>query len=351
MNFLMMLGLALSSFQAQAVKANYSVEKITDDVIVRYLDSTDAKTFNLPSSTANKDLQICRQHIAKAVCWVDPNPFGVEMDRPCLKGGEKFVPAFEGHFDRSSDMIKKMYCHVDRLWVEKQTDSTAYASPIMDRFGGKMIAGGVGVRQEVVELQATFDHWLSWKEETSFGGDLETTKSTMGVINYISNKSEKEFFFDYVMNHEFGHLFDFANDINERFTTSDWSKLSWKTPSQPTSGNDYPLRDRLCYYYCHGHFIDKKDAGVIFSGLMKTNFLSTYASRHPAEDWAETFAHYIAAKDLGLVYRVETQDQKFDLTAHFNSPLLEQKREYVEKFMKSSYLYPGETAISPVIQQ
>lgn len=350
MKFLMMLGFVLGGMQAQAVKTNYSIEKITDDVIVRYSDDSLSQHLNLPSAKSNKDLQLCRQHIAKAVCWVDPSPLGVQYDRPCLSGGEQFIAAFEGHFDRSSDIIKKMYCHVDRLWVEKETDATAYASPIMDRYGGKMISGGVGVRQEVVEQLATFDHWLSWKEETSFGGDLSTTKTTMGLINYVSNRPSKDFFFDYVMNHEFGHLFDFANDINERFTTSDWSRLSWKTPAKPNSANDYPLRDRLCYYFCNGNYIDKSDSASIFSGLMKTNFISTYASRHPSEDWAETFAHYIAANTLGLAFHVETQGQKFDMTAHFHSPLLAKKREYVENFLKSAIVYPGESSAVPNLQ-
>lgn len=342
MKFLSLLGLFVFAVQSQAVQVNYSTERISDDLVIRYSEENLSRPLGLPSEKANKDLKECRLHIAKAICWVDPSPWGVEIDRPCLKGGEKFVSAFEGHFDRSSDMIKEMYCHVDRLWVEKQTDATAYASPIMDRMGGKMVAGGVGVRQEVVEQLANFDQWLSWKEETSFGGDLSSTTKTMGLINYVSNKPEKEFFFDYVMNHEFGHLFDFANKINGRFNTTTWSRISWQNSSTPTANNDYPLRSRLCYYFCQGDYLDKKDAPKVFSGMINTNFLSTYASRHPSEDWAETFAHYIAANTLGLVYHVEIQGQKFDMTAHFHSDLLKEKREYTEKFMNGKIIYPGE---------
>ena len=339
-----LLGLFLFVTQLHAAKNSYFIENPSHDVIIRYSKQTHSEIFSNGNPKANKDLKECRLNIAKAVCWVDPAPWGLGSSRPCLAGSEKFIAAFEGHFDRSSELIQRMYCHVDKIWVEKELDSTAYASPIYDR-NHQMVGGGVGIRQEVLESPLSFGQWLSWKEETSFGGGLKSTGSSLNLIKYVSNKTEREFFLDYVMNHEFGHLFDFANDVNNNSADS-WTNISWYY-STPKKKYDYPLRDRLCYYSCHGDFLDRKDAAVLFSGLLKTNFLSTYASRHPSEDWAETFAHYIAANELGLKYQVDIEGQSFDMTAHFQSPLLKEKRDYVENFIKSKILYPGEKAVLP----
>lgn len=107
-----------------------------------------------------------------------------------------------------------MYCHLDKLWIEKSFPATAYASPLVDS-KMKMISGAVGVRQELVETHLSFDDWISWKEETTFGGSLDMNSNRLGLINYYSNLNTKEFGFDYVVNHEFGHLFDFANNLNQ----------------------------------------------------------------------------------------------------------------------------------------
>lgn len=322
-----------------AADNSYFINHPSDDIRIRYSNDVIRKPLTVKNP---KDLSECRAHIAKAVCWVEPAQDGALADelRPCLKDGYKYVSFFENHFDRSSDLIKKMYCSVDKLWVEKKLSSSAYASPLFDT-NGQIAAGGVGVRQEILDANLGFDQFLSWKEETSFGGSLKSTDPQMNLIQYSSNKATKDFFVDYVMDHEFGHLFDFANKLNHTGAGS-WTDLSWKNMRFPKAENDFPLREQLCYYSCGANFIPHAQATKLFSDLLATNFLSTYASSHPMEDWAESFALYISTVQLGLNLEIHIQGQNFKMTEHFHSPLLKSKRDYVENFLKSGFKYPGE---------
>jgi hypothetical protein len=91
---------------------------------------------------------------------------------PCLPEGENYHLAFEHHFDRSPPIIQKMYCHLSRIMIEKSFSATAYAQLDTDS-SGKVIGGIVGIRKELLGNPMKFDEWLSWKEESSFGGLLQ----------------------------------------------------------------------------------------------------------------------------------------------------------------------------------
>jgi hypothetical protein len=348
----------LSTLLMVSAQAQIRTSMNHGDVIIRHATSQWSQA--LPAPT---DLKDCRARIKNIICWVEPwDENGPEDQvRACIPGGEKYASAFEGHFDRSPEYIQKMYCHLDKLWIEKNFYATAYATPVMDA-SGKIVGGGVGVREEILNSNLSFDSWISWKEETSFGGPLVTSGKSLDLIHYKSNRNTKEFFFDYVMNHEFGHLFDFANSLNqigqcEYYKGDDgkyhrrgdckplpgsWSDISWFDTEFPKAEQRYAFRDDLCFYSCHGKYIPQNNAADLFAGLMQTNFHSTYASANMMEDWAEAFALTIAHENFGLNYGIEIQGRYFDMSQHFYSPLMSEKKTYVEKFIAGPKIYPGQ---------
>lgn len=288
-------------------------------------------------------LSDCRDRIQKLVCLANPVESGNPDDgynRPCLNGSEQYAIHFERHFDRSHELIQKMYCHLTKIFIEQNSEGTAYAGPVMDA-GNKMIGALFGIRKEILGANLSFDSWLSWKEETTFGGGTISTGPRMGLIEYKSNKASNDFLIDYVIAHEFGHLFDFANGLQKRNPGS-WADISWVNFGEAKPEFDFPLRDKICFYFCEGKFLDKKDAVTMFTDLLKTNFLSPYASRYGEEDWAESLALYLYTVNNGLKLEVTVSGQTFNLTEHFYSPLMKEKRDYIEGFLKSSYIYPGE---------
>lgn len=109
----------------------------------------------------------------------------------------------------------------------------------------------------------------------------------------------------------------------------------------PIPAADFPWRKDLCFYTCYGHFLEAKNAAALFKGLMTSPFQSTYAAKDFLEDFADTFAMKLA-HDQGLRYTLTVSGQSFDLSAHFASPLMQPKLEYVEKFLSGKIAYPGE---------
>lgn len=353
-------GVAKTSSQGVAKTSNqrFATSQWQGDVVIRTTD----KVFQ--SGPVPTDLADCRARIAKIVCLVEPMNADEEGDdfdqRACEPGGESYAWAFEGHFDRSVPVIQKMYCHLSKIWIEKSFVGTAYAGLVRDS-SGKTIGGGIGIRREVLESKLGFDDWLSWKEETSFGGSADSNAPRIGVLNYVSNRPTSDFFLDYVLNHEFGHIFDFANGLNattecryrekapgewERVGTCEplpgtWGALSWRNVSEPLAGNDFAGREKICFYFCNGQFLKAAEAIDLFLGMLGTNFPSTYSSRYPSEDFAENFALKLAHDD-GLRLKLETGGHSLDLSGHFLGPKLDTKRRYVEDLIQKGPRYPGE---------
>ena len=357
-----LLVVLLSSFflsLAQAETAPHS-HWSGDDVYVRVVSGSDHQ------QNFSKNLSDCRKRIPSLLCWVDPvidDDDSADADgraRPCLKDSEKFASAFEGHFDRSPKLIQEMYCHLDKIWIEKSFAGTAYASPLVDK-SGRVIAGGIGVREEVLNSPLSFDDWLSWKEETTFGGDLSTNAPRLHIIQYKSNHPTKEFFVDYLLDHEFGHLFDFANKLNRTLPCSyekdadgnwkqvgkctplpgSWGEISWTDNREVKPAAEFPFREGVCFYFCNGKFVAPANIDAMFSGLMKSTFQTTYASRFATEDWAEAFALVLAHEQLGLSFGAQIGTHFYDLSQHLYSVELEPKRLFVDRFLSGIIYYPG----------
>jgi hypothetical protein len=308
----------------------------------------------------------CRSHIAKVICLVNPeeseeskNP----LDRPCLKGGAAYAHYFETHYDRSNIMIQGMYCHLERIWIEKKFSATAYATGISDVSGGPVTGGAVGIRKEVLDSDSDFDRWLTWKEETNFGGSKVSTDPSVGVLAFRSNKQTHADLLDYILNHEFGHLFDFGNSITKlqdcesnepsnavaepvkacAFEPESFGYLSWTDSEVPRPENRFPGQDDFCFYACdETNQIDPKFTSILYSGLIKSNYISSYAASNPWDDWAETFASYLAYEDGSMQLRLQTGGRRFNIRRHFYSEVMQSKREYVQRFIRGNYKYPGE---------
>jgi hypothetical protein len=348
-------------FLSLQASAYASESGLSSDVIFHRV--TEAEISNLFANPHTfQDLPDCRANIARIVCLVDPleDPTD-ESERPCLAGSSDYAGHFERHFDRSEPVIQRMYCHLQRIWVEKQFFGTAYAAPIITE-SGTMVGAGIGIRREVLDVRPDLAEWISWKEETSFGGSSKTTDPRLGIINYRLNRTSPDDFLDYVLSHEFGHLFDFANALNRlddcrweetspgnwepvgscTIPAGSWGAFSWAKLGSPRPESDYPLRSRVCFYNCPDGFLDPAEAGDLFASLIGTDFVSVYASTNFADDWAESFAQYLFHERSAFNIGVETGGRYFDLSGHYYSPKMAAKLEYIRNFLAGSPKYPGE---------
>ena len=292
-----------------------------------------------------KILKTCRAHIKEALCLVDPvdynNPFATPYNRPCLDGGAKYAAVFQKHFDQANPMIQRMYCSLEKIWIENTLTTTAYATPIYD-MSDTLVSAGIGIKKDFIEQSLKMDQWLSLKEESSFGGKP-------GLIKYTTVQTDKKLTaITYAINHEFGHIFDYANKLNRyenhKPLPGSWAEISWQDDETPLAENNMSLRSGLCFYICRDEYMNANQSAQLFNELTQTSFQSTYATVNPKEDWAEAFALTLATKEVGFQWQAETQGKKFNLTEHFYSEKLKKKRDFVAAFLKSDYIYPGEVA-------
>ncbi len=342
----------------------------SSDVKVLYISDADSPILNYTKDDGTLDLKGCRENIAKVVCLVDPMSDNREesseesydtkrLRRKCLPGTEKYIPVFEDHFDHSEKMIQGMYCALSRIWIENTLASTAYASPIYNK-EEKLVAVAMGINRKFLDSNIDMDTWLSWKEETSFGGqtDMMQAQTRMNLITYKSNKKDnKKFVISDTIIHEFGHMFDYANNLN-RYADEcsylepekcipgpgSWGENSWKNINEPIAQDDFLLRSKLCFYRCKGSYIEKDQADDLFESLFATKFHSIYAATNPYDDFAEFFSyHFSINKDIEpFDLHVEVLGKSYDISKFYKSQAMEGKRQFLNNFIESKYLYPGQ---------
>lgn len=102
--------------------------------------------------------------------------------------------------------------------------------------------------------------------------------------------------------------------------TQHYGALAWKDFFTPKEEYDFSLRSDVCFYFCNGRFIQKQNAVVLFNSILNSGFQSPYSGVNMGEDFADTFALYLAHKELGLDYGVIVNGNYMNLSEHLYSP-------------------------------
>lgn len=334
-----------------------SVNWLTPDVKLVYRDQNSAprQTF----ADIGLGSETCHTRIAQAICVVDPLKDAMDngTTRPCLPGGEVYEPSLQAAYDRFPQHLQRVFCQLEKIFVEKSTYGSAYAQLITDK-NGNITGAGIGIRKDLLDLKIGIGHWASWKEQLSFGGS--PTSYGVSPVLPVVNTSLNSFadFLYFVLAHEFGHILDFTNQLNHsddcRFENNkmvgtclpaahSWTELSWiNMLGTAQSQFDFPARKEFCFYSCK-QAMDVTRASQIYTGMFRTNFISVYAAQNPMEDFADTLAYYTIDRFLGAKYVIQMTDGSvFDVIAHLNSAVLSEKVKFIDRFLLGPVKYPGE---------
>ena len=218
----------------------------------------------------------CRKNIRDVICLVEPGE-GIGMKRECLEGSQKYAAPFEALYDNYPPAFQKMFCSIKKLNIEKSFFGTAYARQIQNE-DGSTYGVILGIRQSVIDENIDLTTWASWKEQLSFGANpqIYEYKKDLPKIETSSRTGVNAFLY-FIIAHEFGHFFDFANDVNTfsmdkmkcpRWLNSEhcksrkgsWSEFSWVAPEVVNESNKIKGRDGLCFYVamrsiCHSRIL------------------------------------------------------------------------------------------------
>jgi hypothetical protein len=326
--------------------------KKSDDVI----ETQSTEPFKRPSD--------CRAHIKEALCVVAPNHEPGEMPdntkpRPCLGGEEKYLTVFEELYDNHPPELQKMFCSLRKIHIEQQFFGTAYANIIWKDEAKRIPDGAImGIRQSVLDEKLNLSRWTSWKEQLSFGGvkDSYTVKDDLPKIDASGKKGVNDFLF-FVITHEFGHFFDFANGLNKlincqdvkgsdekvcEFTTDSWAAMSWDKTKAIKPEVDFEHRTELCFYWCNEDIIEKDQIEATYSGLDGSPFISTYSTTNHGDDFAETIAYYMFDQYVNGAYTLVTPEQtKYSVIDKIRGSLMSEKVEFVKNVLARKDLkYP-----------
>jgi|GEM_PF-1180021 hypothetical protein len=311
----------------------------------------------------------CRANISKVLCEVDPLPedqWSELLDRRCLGNEQKYLPALLEIYDGFDSINQKMFCSLRRIFIEREYSATAYASSVgIKGENGKItqIPGAViGIRKSLLERKLDLAQWLSWKEQLNFTAIKNEFTTPLAYPVYKTHGDIP--LLQYVLVHEIGHLFDFANNINEvvvddptcearttsrrqyhqeckpHFTPTSWGLISWENIYFLRAEKDFFGSDKFCFYNCKS-YPNKQDMLKTYKGLSNSDFLSGYAASSFMEDFAESWAaHWLIKTHKADLSLHASRELNFKVSEKYNSKKFAQKRSYLEQFLKSEIKYP-----------
>lgn len=323
--------------------------------------------FFVATATSNQSLlfttepENCREKISQMMCLVDRQPEGDRgKDRECLEGGKDYAKYFESLYDHYPEAIQRIFCSLKVIYIEKQFNGTAYAGLLQDE-QGNILGAQMGMRKSVLDEGLNLATWASWKEQLSFGGikDSYQILEDLPIIQTASSHQVNGFLY-FVVAHEFGHIFDFANKLNKckseeyaqrweedpsvecEMDDESFGALSWLTDRRLKSEYEFPNRRELCFYWCDGKILDKTVIPQIYRDLDKSNLISIYATTQPFDDFAESLAYFLMSQHLGASYIIDTkQGDIYNVMEKITSDRFHSKFEYVRDFLnRRDITYP-----------
>ena len=155
------------------------------------------------------------------------------------------------------------------------------------------------------------------------------------------------------MAHEFGHFFDFANNVNSfkkcdkdntcEIENGSWTEFSWDNSKSLRKDYKFAQQDGLCFYNCEGNFIAEEKADELYSEMFQTNLISTYAATNPWDDFADSLAYFVMHKFLDMKYIIKTPISTYDVSDFFYSEKFNEKYLFLDNFLRRKNLvYPGQ---------
>jgi len=202
------------------------------------------------------------------------------------------------------------------------------------------------------------------KEQLSFGGNPANyeTKIELPQVYTKNSFSKVNDFLYFVTAHEFGHIFDFSNQLNKiencspetpentdpecEITSDSFGAIGWKTTKLPHLENHFFHFEDLCFYWCTSS-VPMDDAVEIYNSFFDTSFISLYSSTQAWDDLAETLAYTLLFEQLKASYTISVTDPVttlkyfWDIKKKFESPVLAEKKLYLKRFfLRENIIYP-----------
>ncbi|MGI9388258.1 MAG: hypothetical protein ACR2OX_12585 [Methyloligellaceae bacterium] len=294
-------------------------------LVVHFCSSAFAKTVAL---IASKD---CRDQIGDMVCLVKPVQHLFRrsdlLSRTCLPSSDTYKSTFLEIFDAYPKPLRNKMCGLNRIFIEQSFWASGYAH---------VKTNAIGVRQDILDKHLSLSEWATWKERRAYDNPKASDKADTDLprvsahLPLLSNGAAY-----YIVTHELAHLIDMAtgaSDLGKQsFADWSWKKANKRTVPQGLS----PDWKRPCFYFCGHRSHATTRPQNAYEMLRKSPFISLYATRNPAEDFAETLTFFVSSKQTGFRYVIHLADgSEIDIPEKLESELMRPKIEYIVNMLQ-----------------
>lgn len=276
------------------------------------------------------------ERLTKAICWVDSSDLAKAKADPnykrvCHDGGrQRFAERIIGICGQLPPLFQDLMSNVDTIHIERDLDTVAYATATLSR-------GIVGIQQEVLENEVSFESLLSWKEQLIFRKGTRRFQFNPTLPRYqIVGSDLPNAGLLYVLIHEFAHVLDYRNGVNASWSAAEWEGARYRSTDGTKSMKTYL---GSISFYGSTSAIYPVFAEPLYRSLLESTFISTYASTDPHEDFAESVAHYVFLTHYAQNIRLSLNSiELLDSRKRLMSDAFGPKFDFVERFLRRTDL-------------
>lgn len=346
-----MLLISLAFFVSLAAQADSGDFFINQPERFQFQRTTKVLQSQMPSDD-------CKARIRGLLCLVS-KPAERNQVRTCEPGGETYATSLETIYELLPAKMQKMFCHLQVIFVEAgDSEALAYAG-LGDPNGGTVNAI-MGIRADLLTKDLSLSEVLSWKEQKAFGIQMPSYSRDPRAASIQTHIDGPYTALQYVVLHEFGHIFDFTNAVNKFVckagetckedewseeaarklvpAAGTWSALSWQNIMEPVGRDNFPLHKDLCFYGCNGRGLTIDKMVEFYSQLNLTQFVTTYSAVSAWEDFAEATSFHFLSQNQSFQYRLTDPVMTYFLDRKWYS--MQDKRTWIENFYSQDLKYP-----------
>jgi len=316
------------------------------------------ESYNQRSIASGDPRQDCQEQLRKAICLTtaDENDItgAVGWNKVhCDPKSDQFLPQLMEYYDELPNQIRPTFCTLKKIFISDGIDGLEFTGGIVNADGTKPVGAYIGIQKANMSINVSTGQIVTWKEQRGVfgqgGGFLKSSAAYPQVSYNLKMSVLKEDGFYYVITHELGHVIDFYNCINStmwvdgqkpcKASQAGWAGMSWGPHGSLDSGT--PLKEAAFYRQkdlcwegaCDPNHLPKlSEALTFYQSIQKSAFITAYSGFDESEDFAESWAWYLALHFKSPNYKVVIPGHAtLDMNGMFtSSPLLVEKQKFID---------------------
>ena len=265
----------------------------------------------------------------------EPTTTGIdEKDLNLLRGALSKLPR---------KILVSMNAKLVTISVVNDLGSSGYSNLVLNKDG--FPSRGFIVVDKKLLSEAPND-WITRRESSPFN----CVSPEKIVAKITSDARDRESALQYILLHEFAHVFSEGTAVNpflhdrpdqKDLDQRDYGPLSWRVVDSHYVGkadDKFPDRARIQYYPVSTPSLSCSDAVRVYSELEVSAFPALYAVRDPFEDFAESFANYVHVVIMKRPFEIGIlRDDKTlkKYSACWAEPRCAEKKKYIDRLYSS----------------